>query len=79
MGYSSFHETSQLLLVLFRYIIWTTPKGAGDGFEISAAGDGSIGIAPRPLTRRLRPLIEIGENSLCREPSAGSSTGVAKP
>jgi hypothetical protein len=42
-------ETSLPLLVLFRYIIWTTPKKAEDGFEISAARDGSIGIAPRPL------------------------------
>jgi hypothetical protein len=25
------------LSVLFRYIFWTTPKGAEDGFETSAA------------------------------------------
>ena len=39
--------------------------------------DGLKGIAPRPLLRRLRPLIEIGDvhDSLHKEPSAGSSTG----
>jgi hypothetical protein len=37
MSYSSVHETSLLLFALFRYIIWTTPKGVEDGFEISAA------------------------------------------
>ena len=37
MGYSGLHETSLPLFVSFRYIIRTTPKGAGDGFEISAA------------------------------------------
>jgi hypothetical protein len=39
-----------------------------------AAGDGSRGIAPRPRWRP-RPLIEIGEKSLCREPSVGRSEG----
>jgi TnpA family transposase len=51
MSYSGLHETSLLLLVLFRYIIWTTPKRAEDGFETSAALDGSIGIVPRPFWR----------------------------
>jgi hypothetical protein len=37
MSYSESHETSLPLLVLFRYIIWTTPKRAEDGFETSAA------------------------------------------
>jgi adenine-specific DNA methylase len=44
-------ETSLPLLVLFRYMIWTTPKRAEDGFETSAALDGSIGIVPRPFWR----------------------------
>jgi hypothetical protein len=37
MVYSCLHETSLPLSVLFRYIFWTTPRGAEDGFEISAA------------------------------------------
>ena len=35
---------------------------------------GSRGMAPRPRWRP-RPLIEIGEKSLRREPSAGRSEG----
>src|SRR5215217_7248168 len=44
--------------------------------------DGLKGIAPRPLLRRLRPLIEIGEevhDSLHKEPSAEYSTGELSP
>ena len=37
MSYSSSHETSLPLSVLFRYIFWMTLKGAEDGFETSAA------------------------------------------
>jgi hypothetical protein len=52
-------------------------QGAEDGFrEHLATSDGCRRIAPLPLMRRLRPLIEIGEeDSLRREPSAGHSKG----
>ena len=49
-------------------------QGAEDGLRMLAAGDGSRGIAPRTRWRP-RPLIEIGEKSLRREPSAGCSEG----
>src|SRR3712207_4168549 len=57
-----------------RHISWMTTKEAEDGLRMLAAGDGSRGIATRPRWRP-RPLIEIGEKSLCREPSAGHSEG----
>ena len=45
--------------------------------SFSPPSDGLKGIAPRSLSRRPRPLIEIGEvqDSLHKEPSAGSSEG----
>ena len=48
---------------------------------LSPPFDGLKGIAPRPLSRRLRPLIEIGDvqDSLHKEPSAGSSEGERSP
>jgi hypothetical protein len=56
-----------------------TPKGAEDGSCCSAARDGLKGTAPRPLWRRSRPLIEIGDDdvkdSLHKEPLARSSEG----
>jgi hypothetical protein len=44
--------------------------------NFSPPSDGLKGIAPRSLTRRPRPLIEIGEmDSLHKEPPARSSEG----
>ena len=69
-----FEKASLPLSVSSRHISWMTPKEAEDGLRMLAAGDGSRGIAPRPQWRP-RPLMEIGEKSLRREPSAGRSEG----
>jgi len=69
VSYSSNHETSLLWFVLIRYIIWTTLKGAGDGFEISAARSLDWN---RPSALMETPTADRDRrNSLCREPSAG--------
>ena len=62
------------LSVLSRHISWMTPKEAEDGLRMLAAGHGSRGLAPRSRWRP-RPLIEISEKALRREPSAGRSEG----
>src|SRR5215218_448328 len=55
-------KASLPLSVSSGHISWMTPKGAEDGSRMLAAGDGSRGIAPRPLWSP-RPLIEIGDQS----------------
>ena len=61
------------LCLSFGYSSRMTPQGPGMAL-LTLPSDGLKGIAPRSLWRP-RPLIEIGDESLHKEPSARSSTG----